>query len=1327
MRSFDTSVVRLLDPGLPPASEPDGGLTVALFAPETVEPNAVMAELLASGIVLFLRARADDLDLQALARGLRRFLSEPGNTETGVLWIDGAADRFERWRTTAIPLKAAGADGGLVVPRVTYIDVRNYALVIPAGSTVQVGSQAGGRIEATIRSMGPDRPAFTTGHGGHRLRMVEPDIGLGLVGERAGCVSLTMAIDREGRPNEAGDGPDWFGYPALAELDVGFRLFFPDPDEPPSRDRTALASHRYPLIDELSTNRLAFDHMPDRLWLDAVIDPLHPLAPERSHLVWRSAPDGPDGPVDLPSGYRTNMGYTVHLTAAAGEARLHFAERPRHLASDPDPDAPADGGTRSASRARSDSLGPADLYLTPAGTYGLSVPRYGGPVDAPEQVPGPRLVCGLSGLEYLEVEAGRTEMVMVPGLPAHLLRHRSASALLRDLPTIIEETTAELGDAIVLTPDTSDQDQPISTAQADAVIARLRGLHLRADFRPSVEQRADLDRVAVVDELIAWLTARVWEDGGLANDQASVLASVSPGATTSWVWVRNRDGDQDVATAGQAPLAYHAQPEPATLYQAGRANPSGPVDTELLDYLEVPAAWLPASLEPAELTALGSDINAGLANAGPPTFPLLPYGGTDRGSLSDLRRIEDQLLVPLRRDLVHRISAAAGHPSTDGPTGASGDRTGAIGPQGTTPQGLLATFSADRRDLAEVRLATDTAGGTVALRNLAHGSLLKAMFQTSKLFAVISDPSVVTGHLTGSPLGIASWQFELDPGSWPKHDTILLFKYQNRSLLDLVADPSTWFDAEAFNGDAATVERVANRLEATLRRAVDAMSSTDPKERRKFRTLARVATQPNWNGVLAFDVAVPLRGLPDALLALAGGIDPDRFFASFVGIETTPIEVAAPLGATGPGTEPGLVAGTSSMFGLIDYVDPAIPQAAESGYNFHVPSLSVVLANSQVVDFGAEVVLVADRLFGEPVTLADSPSGRNLLRLVGVAEQRDGVVSYSFGFQGANRFLLPGPAIDEVEVTRAQFVTDPIPPSIDGRTSVTGRFLLWTQVRFAYRPEFDILSFGPAPGLPSGQRGGSGSGSGSAAEAEPDALSVDNLQVTLNFEMPSEGAGPVTGKRLAFVADRLSLDLGRSGHRQHSLYEKFPLALKSFGPIDTTESAGADSGFLPVTTPEPAAELGDEAYGLIFDLNLGSVGALAGGVGLVVSVRVAWSPDGDGLSVGLKLPGSGGGAKALTIQGVVTIGFEEIRFIVHPLDPEARAGDGGERPVAYLLKLRELTIKVLVLTLPTGGSTEVLLFGDPRDDVERDQRLLGWFGSYDRRPTGDRDDEVVRP
>ena len=133
-------------------------------------------------------------------------------------------------------------------------------------------------------------------------------------------------------------------------------------------------------------------------------------------------------------------------------------------------------------------------------------------------------------------------------------------------------------------------------------------------------------------------------------------------------------------------------------------------------------------------------------------------------------------------------------------------------------------------------------------------------------------------------------------------------------------------------------------------------------------------------------------------------------------VEVTPVQ----------STGVDLVPQQSSLFGLIDYANPNIPLADASGYNFHVPLLSIVFQNSEIADFAAEVLIIMDRLFDEATTLWNSPDGKNILRLQGVAEEHNGHVTYSFGFSGANHFLLSGKVMQEVEIVKAQFATDPL-------------------------------------------------------------------------------------------------------------------------------------------------------------------------------------------------------------------------------------------------------------------------------------------------------------
>src|SRR5205085_4778557 len=82
-----------------------------------------------------------------------------------------------------------------------------------------------------------------------------------------------------------------------------------------------------------------------------------------------------------------------------------------------------------------------------------------------------------------------------------------------------------------------------------------------------------------------------------------------------------------------------------------------------------------------------------------------------------------------------------------------------------------------------------------------------------------------------------------------------------------------------------------------------------------------------------------------------------------------------------------------------------------------------------------------------------------------------------------------------------------------------------------------------------------------------------------------------------------------------------------------------DLGYVTVVTDLDTVTYSAPWFGLVFDLNLGSVGALAAGVGLVATLAVVWAPGRVGLpvSIGLKLPGSTSAKDELTIEGVLKI------------------------------------------------------------------------------------------
>jgi hypothetical protein len=147
-----------------------------------------------------------------------------------------------------------------------------------------------------------------------------------------------------------------------------------------------------------------------------------------------------------------------------------------------------------------------------------------------------------------------------------------------------------------------------------------------------------------------------------------------------------------------------------------------------------------------------------------------------------------------------------------------------------------------------------------------------------------------------------------------------------------------------------------------------------------------------------------------------------------------------------------------------------------------------------------------------------------------------------------------------------------------------------------------------------------------------------------------------------------------------------------------------DLGYTSISAPLEQALLSPPWYGLVFTLDLGSLGALAGSVGLAVRLLAAWAPgatpDDRPVYLGLQLPG----ARALGIdwplEGVLRLGFRSFQF-------EATDVAGGGR--AYMLRMRRLALSVLGWSFPPGNR-DVFLFGNPNGDGSA---ALGWYAAFD--------------
>src|SRR5207302_734294 len=92
-----------------------------------------------------------------------------------------------------------------------------------------------------------------------------------------------------------------------------------------------------------------------------------------------------------------------------------------------------------------------------------------------------------------------------------------------------------------------------------------------------------------------------------------------------------------------------------------------------------------------------------------------------------------------------------------------------------------------------------------------------------------------------------------------------------------------------------------------------------------------------------------------------------------------------------------------------------------------------------------------------------------------------------------------------------------------------------------------------------------------------------------------------------FNAQQLAVNLAASLPRKDSLVRRFPVAFSSFLQAEAG-SAPEALGYHLVLTPVPEMPLTYPWFALVFDLKLGSLGALAARAGFVAQLLAAWSP-----------------------------------------------------------------------------------------------------------------------
>jgi hypothetical protein len=765
-------------------------------------------------------------------------------------------------------------------------------------------------------------------------------------------------------------------------------------------------------------------------------------------------------------------------------------------------------------------------------------------------------------------------------------------------------------------------------------------------------------------------------------DPGAPLLDPSSPYKTSWA---------TVIRTGTGGIPYVAQPKGASLY--GRDDLINDSSNTLFGS-ENPCAILPENV----------------------AFPMVPYSGVSIApppsfSTEVIEDLESQVIGPTRRGLIGNARSA------QSPEVALGLVPAAPPMNTATPAGLLVTVETDGT-WGRVLLGQNVSPSLRQLCFCSPDRELQQALGTSQLFLVIANgahlgPRAGNGDGTCSgaaffnTMNVETWELAADVGdnNYNDYTNVVIVKGRKGALYDptneqtkrdsLVSNPSKWTQKEVFAApsnlppgegpggppDVAQLPVLSLWLQQYFQ------SASEQADTAYFRMFNEIARNPDWTGMLV--LRMHIAGLPPELAPLAAGItDPSRFYAHHFAIELSQIQ-------NDPDAPVIEMAQSSSMFGLIYYVDPeftppaagkaAQPVLPPSGvdYDFRTLTLQVLFENTSVKSFRSYAQITLNRLFGTPVDhMGAGGNTYNTIVLVGSFQNNGGQPLYSLASTGDTTFYLDSNVINKIEVTTAQMSRrSPGSDPVVAWFGLSG-FIDFKIVTAANAVPFDILSFGSLQGEDALRAG----------------LSYSNLGLQMAFP-----ADDPTKRTLAFMPGEIRFDVARSTPRPDSLFVNFALELQDLAS-GTAQSGPGDAGYLNVITDAALSGVdGSDWFGIRYQLNMGTPGSLAGDVGLTSSLLTAWSPASTGSQyralVGLELPGTGGGAKLISLQSVLKLSIGQIRLTYVA---------GKE---SFLLMLTEIALKFLgLLKIPPNGSTLFYLFGNPKSDGKASG--LGWYAMY---------------
>ncbi|HEX2211070.1 MAG TPA: hypothetical protein VHG93_25530 [Longimicrobium sp.] len=825
--------------------------------------------------------------------------------------------------------------------------------------------------------------------------------------------------------------------------------------------------------------------------------------------------------------------------------------------------------------------------------------------------------------------------------------------------------------------------------------------------------------------------------------------------TTAWAYL--------TPAAPDATVTYYAQPDRAPLFRAAEGDAP-------LDFLEMPAAALPAGFDPAD---------------GARRFPLAPFRGIDPAALPLARALEADVLAPVRRARiaalvaheapapapVHRVRALAD--MTDPAERSAAANSGYT--QGLTPQGIAIEMDPSggwrRLSLARTTPELPAAPGDPedpALLQLTEVSgPLRSALQGPQPFLVIADPAALQAsasvryRLTQASLAALAALPAAERGPDAALETVRAWVRQQgfpvwRTRADYEA--ALLGQAEALAPFLEPWRRQGELFELAaggwvFRTAPGAWPA--PPGQARGGTILVMKLRPGRLDALVDDTAAwswpdggrtngsldatrdrlraAIAAAKEAVAGAAGGASP---YAGFVRRATDPawtgvlfFDVSVPP-ATLAGPLQGIVAG----------VDPARFSAHHVGWDLTPASIvqgRVELRSTGLfavvdyrdpdppvvregLDFDFKVLALTVEIRNSAVALFTLRTALLVASLFGATATLNGGPSGNNviltgvyqrqGNAGTYTFRQEGTATFRLarSALRSVEVTSATLSTV--LSAEPGEDASLSRFVFTLGGRLRFADLSPFDAFSFGPF--------SLGPTEPETdgwLRFEGLRIGMSFSPRTP-----TQRRFTFDPSRVTLQAPADGARPRSLFARFPMTVAGLVSSPNTAPVGqdprgatpADLGYVAVGAPVDQTLPGFPWYGLAFDLDLGRLGALGASAGVHVTFLAAWSADRAPVRPE-GMPDEDAGPPrvwfGLRFPGSGGAGSTLPLQGVLTLGFRAIRFSVSEKADRrdYLLRLRGFALRLLGLSFPPGNA-DVVLFAP----AEGARGKLGWYAAY---------------